>query len=143
VALTLQVLMNPERAARLERSGAPGFVAITSGLLNTSWYADVGDGIEANIQRQTSLQVLYGLLGLAFNANADSQVRASALAAVQELDAWLAKRSTRDTDMRAHFAFARYEIARLLADPAAIETVVPAPIPPGSPIGSFSAQTGL
>ena len=143
VALTLQVLLNPERAARLERSGAPGFKAITSGLLNTSWYADVSDGIDAKIQRQTSLQVLYGLLGLAFNAEADSQARASALAAVQELDAWLAKRSTRDADMRAHFAFARYEIARLLADPAAIETVVPAAIPPGSPIGSFAAQTGL
>jgi len=143
VALTLQVLINPERAARLERSGAPGFTAITSGLLNASWYADAGDGIEANIQRQTNMQVLYGLLGLAFNANADSQVSATSLAAVQELDAWLAKRSTRDAAMRAHYAFARYEIARLLDDPAAIESLVPAPIPPGSPIGSFTTQAGL
>jgi hypothetical protein len=142
-ALTLQVLLNPERAARLERSAAPGFTAITSGLLDASWYADASGGIEAKIQRQTNMQVLYGLLGLAFNASADSQVSATSLAAVQELDAWLAKRSTSAAAMRAHYAFARYEIARLLDDPAAIESLVPAPIPPGSPIGSFTTQAGL
>jgi hypothetical protein len=143
VALTLQVLLDPTRAARLERSGAPGFAAIASGLLDASWYAEADSGVEAQIRRQTSMQVMYGLLGLAFDANADTQVRALALAAVQELDAWLAKRSTRDTAMRAHYAFARHEIARLLDDPAAIETLVPPPVPPGSPIGSFPAQAGL
>jgi hypothetical protein len=139
----LQVLLDPTRAARLERSGAPGFAAIASGLLDASWYAEADSGVEAQIRRQTSMQVMYGLLGLAFDANADTQVRALALAAVQELDAWLAKRSTRDTAMRAHYAFARHEIARLLDDPAAIETLVPPPVPPGSPIGSFPAQAGL
>ncbi len=143
VALTLQVLLNPERAARLERSGAPGFKAVTSGLLGASWYAEGGDGIEATIRRQTNMQVLYGLLGLAFDVNAGTDVRALSFAAVQELDTWLAKRSPRDTAMRAHIAFARHEIARLQNDPAAIETLIPATVPPGSPIGSFSEQAGL
>jgi hypothetical protein len=57
---------------------------------------------------------------------------------VQELDAWLAKRSPRDQAMRAHYAFARHEIDRLQDDPAAFETLVPATLPPGSPIGSYS-----
>jgi hypothetical protein len=143
VALTLEVLLNPERAARLERAGAPGFVAVTSGLLDATWFAEPGSDIEGKIQRQTDMQVLYGLLGLAFNASADTQVRATSLAAVQDLDAWIAKRSPRDAAMRAHYAFARHEIARLQDDPSAIETLVPVPVPPGSPIGSFSEQAGL
>ena len=138
VALTLHVLLNPERAARLERSGAPGFKAITSGLLGASWYAEGSDGIEAAIRRQTNMQVLYGLLGLAFDVNAGTDVRALSFAAVQELDTWLAKQSPRDTTVRAHFAFAQHEISRLQNDPAGIETLIPATVPPGSPIGSFS-----
>jgi hypothetical protein len=140
VALTLQVLLNPARAARLERSGALGFAAITEGLLGASWFVDADGGGELSIQRQTSMQVLYGLLGLAFDTTADTQVRAISLAAVQELDAWLAKQSTRDTAMRAHYAFARHEIARLQDNPAAIESLAPVAVPPGSPIGSFSGQ---
>ena len=37
VALTLRILLEPTRAARLARTGAPGFEAITRGLLETSW----------------------------------------------------------------------------------------------------------
>jgi len=143
VALTLQVLLDPVRATRLERSGAPGFGAVTGGLLAASWYAEARAGIEAAIQRQTNMQVLYGLLGLAFDAGADTDVRATSLATVQELDAWLAKRSPRDATMRAHFAFARSEISRLQDDPAGLEALAPAIVPPGSPIGSYAEQAGL
>ena len=138
VALTLRVLLDPTRAARLERAGAPGFDAVINGLLAATWYADARTGIDALVERQASLQVLYGLLRLAFDASADNNVRARSLAAVQELDGWLARRSPRDKAMRAHYAFARYEIDRLQDDPAALETLVPATLPPGSPIGSYS-----
>jgi len=138
VALTLQVLLEPTRAARLVRGGAPGFGAVTDGLLRTSWYADPGSGEEAAILRQTSMQVLYGLLGLALDSGADVDARAQAMSAVNELDRWLAKRSPRDAALQAHYRFARYEIQRLLDDPAALESVVPVTVPPGSPIGSLS-----
>ena len=138
VALTLRVLLDPVRAARLERTGAPGFAAITRGVLDASWYGETHSSIDAAIQRQTNMLVLYGLLGLAFDSGADVDVRALALVAVQDLDRWLAKRAPREATMRAHYAFARYEIRRLQDDPAAIETLVPATAPPGSPIGSFS-----
>ena len=136
VALTLQVLLEPSRAARLERAAAPGFVAITRGLLGASWYAEAGQGPAAAIQRQTNMQVLYGLLGLAFNEAADVDVRAQALAAVDELQDWLGSRSPRDDSTRAHYAFAREEIRRLRDEPAAIKMIMPTPVPPGSPIGS-------
>ena len=137
VALTLQVLLEPSRAARLERAGTPGFAAITRGLLDASWYANPGSGNRAAIRRQTNMQVLYGLIGLAFNDAADVDVRAQALAAVSDLERWLGKRSPRDAAMRAHYALAREEIRRLRNDPALIKTLVPTPVPPGSPIGSI------
>ena len=137
VALTLQVLLEPSRAARLERAGSPGFAAITDGLLDATWYADAGSDSRAAIRRQTNMQVLYGLLHLAFNEAADVDVRARALAAVSELERWLGKRAPRDASMRAHYAFAREEIRRLRNDPAVLDALVPTPVPPGSPIGSI------
>ena len=138
VALTLQVLLEPTRAARLSRGEAPGFAAVTDGLLRVAWYADPGSGGDAAIRRQTGMQVLYGLLGLALDQNVATDARAQAMAAVDELDQWLAKRSPRDAALQAHYRFARYEIDRLLDDPAALESVVPVTVPPGSPIGSLS-----
>lgn len=137
VALTLGVLLDPSRAARLERAGAPGFAAVTRGLLATTWYADTAGDMDAAIQREAGTQALYGLLRLAFDATVDTAVRARALAAVQELDRWLAKHSPRDSAARAHFAFARHEIGRLLDDPATIDALPVVTPPPGSPIGSF------
>ena len=136
VALTLQVLLDPSRAARLERAGSIGFEPIVQGLLNASWYAEPASGIDAAIQRQTNMQVLYGLLGLAFDERADSDVRARAYAAVIELEGWLARRGPNDRALRAQFRFAEYEIRRLMDNPDKIATLVPAMVPPGSPIGS-------
>jgi len=138
VALTLQVLLDPARAARMTRAGAPGFDAVTRALLAATWQTQPADGLDGAIQRQSNMQVLYGLLRLAFNAQADDDVRALALAAVKELDRWLEKRSPRDAILKAHYELARFEIERLLRDPVLIESLVPLSPPPGSPIGSLT-----
>lgn len=138
VAITLRVLLDPTRAARLARRHDPGFDAVLAQLVDASWYQKPMSGIEGAIQRQTNMQVLHGLLGLAFNADVDNEVRALTLGAVQELDRWLRKRSSKDAAYRAHYGLARFEIERLMEDPALIETLVPFAVPPGSPIGSFS-----
>ena len=135
VALTLQVLLDPNRAARLERAGSIGFDTIAQGLLSASWYTEPGSGIEAAIQRQTNMQVLYGLMALAFDEGADGDVRARAYAAVTELQDWLSGRSSRDRVSRAHYRFAEQEIRRLMDNPDAIKALAPATVPPGSPIG--------
>ena len=135
-ALTLRVLLEPTRAARLNQPDSVGFQAVTDALLAASWKANAGDGITAAIQRQTNMQVLRGLLSLAFDVTVDDDVRAQALTVVGDLDEWLAKQSPRAADWRAHYRFARFEIARLTADPSLIDSVAPVVIPPGSPIGS-------
>jgi len=138
VTITLRVLLDSQRAARMSRSRTPGFDAVISALLDASWYADPVFSVEGLIQRQTNMQVLHGLLGLAFDAQSDNEVRGLALAAAKKLDRWLGKQKSRDADWRAHYGLARFEIERLMHDPALIETSVPIAVPPGSPIGSFS-----
>ena len=141
VAMTLRVLLEPSRAVRLAASGAPALSAVTDGLVNASWKQKLSSGMTGSIQRQTNLQVLYALLGLAFNSAADAEVRSIALDAVDGLNAWLSRQSPRDPATRAHYGFARFEIDRLRRDPAQLELVLPTTVPPGSPIGS--SQTGI
>ena len=78
---------------------------------------------------------MYELLRLAFDERADTEVRAQALASVRELASWLEDQSVRDAVWRAHYEFAGFEIARLLAEPAQIDLAPRASVPPGSPIG--------
>ena len=141
VAITLQVLLDPSRAARLTQASTQGLVAVTSALLDASWRQKPLRGIAGQIQRQTNMQVLYALLGLAFDAAADAEVRAIALGAVDGLDSSLSRQSPRDPISKAHNGFARFEIDRLKRDPSQIELVVPVTVPPGSPIGSYQSGT--
>lgn len=135
VALTLDVLLDRARAARLARAGTPGFAAVTSALLEATWRSDRRAGADGAIQRQTGLAVMHELLRLAFDERADTEVRAQALASVRELASWLEDQSVRDAVWRAHYEFAGFEIARLLAEPAQIDLAPRASVPPGSPIG--------
>ena len=137
-AMTLMVLLEPSRAARLADAGEPGFAAITEALIGASWRARQLNGMTGAIQRQTNMQVLHGLLGLAFNPAADGDVRALALDAIYSIDAWLSRQSPKSAVWKAHYRFARFEIDRLLGDPGQIELLLPLTIPPGSPIGSSS-----
>jgi hypothetical protein len=105
-------------------------------LLDASWYETTAGGMTGAIQRQTNLQVMYALLGLAFNANAEGEVRAIAFSAVQALDKWLSRQSPKEGVLRAHYGFARFEIERLQGDPSQLQLVVPVTVPPGGPIGS-------
>ncbi len=143
VAITLGVLLDPQRATRMMRSGEPGFDAVLKKLLGASWYGKAVGGEIGMLRRQTNMQVLYGLLDLAFNAAADNDVRALVLDAIKNLQRWLGKQAPKDETWRAHFGLAVFEIERLLANPDAIETLVPVVIPPGSPIGAYSKQDAL
>ena len=134
VAMTLNVLLEPSRAARLASAAAPGLNAVTGALLEATWKRKASGAIE----RQTERQVMYALLALAFNPVADGEVRAIALAAVDDLDTWLSRQSPRDAVLGAHYRFARLEIQRLKNDPAQIGQLAPVAVPPGSPIGSVS-----
>jgi hypothetical protein len=103
--------------------------------LAASWYSRPAGGIDGTIQRQTNMQVMYGLFGLAFNRAADADVRATALDEITDLQNWLERQTPRDSVWRAHYGLAQFEIRRLRTDPTQIESVLPIATPPGSPIG--------
>jgi len=140
VAMTLAVLLEPSRAARLAQTGTPGFGTVPKALINASWRARQAPGSAGAIQRQTNLQVLYALFRLAFNPAADSDVRAIALDTINSLGTWLSRQSPKSDVLNAHFRFAQFEIDRLLGDPAQIDVLVPVTVPPGSPIGSYQTS---
>lgn len=135
VALTLRVLLEPSRAARLVQADAPGFDSVLDALMAGSWRADRRDGSAGAIQRQTNIQVMHGLLRLAFDPAANDDVRALALSSIHGLQAWLRRQSPRSGLWGAHYRFADFELTRLLAEPAQIEQLAPVIVPPGSPIG--------
>lgn len=141
VSLTLDVLLDPSRAARMIAASArqedlPGFGEALAALTTSTWYAGRLDGLEAEIQRATNVEVLVHLLHLAHDAEADAQVRALALDAIDRLDDWLAARPAGDPDAGwlAHRAYLAATIARVENDPAALEQLAPSEAPPGSPI---------
>lgn len=142
VMLTLDVLLNAERAARMitshsRQSDLPGFDELLASLLGSSWYAPRQTGIEAEIARVKNSQIVERLMLLANDTNANTQVRAIALDAVNGLDNWLAIRTAGESDAqwRAHYGFARYQIQRMKDEPIIPEERGMPVAPPGSPIG--------
>ena len=144
-ALTLDVLLNPKRAARMIAGNAreaslPGFVELAESLLRATWYSRQRPGTDGEIQRATNSLVLERLMLLSVNQEADAQVRAIAFDAINELDSWLSTRLARENSRqwRAHYRLARHQIRRMLEDPASLEKLVPVTPPPGPPIGDYA-----
>ena len=144
VALTLDVLLDPTRAARMiagnvRQASMPGFGELTESLVRATWHSSQRPGIDGEIQRTTNSLVLERLMLLSTNQEVDEQVRAIAFDRIIEIDKWLSTRLTDETRRRwrAHYRFARHQIHRMLEDPASLEALVPITPPPGSPIGDY------
>jgi hypothetical protein len=149
VALTLDVLLEPSRAARMNVQHArqpeqPAFTELLDGLLAASWQAARQSGEAGAIQRRLDNRVLQRLMLLGNDREADIDARAQALDRVDALDRWLAPRADRESDAawRAHYAHARLQIARMRDDPSSLEQIVPPEPPPGSPIGTWPTHAG-
>jgi len=133
--LTLEVLLDPERAARMNRNGSPSFAELLDRVMEVTWYAEPG-ARGFPIKRQTSLLLLDHLLRLAVSTEIDPGVAAIALDTLVNLDESLAETVSDNPERRAWMRLARTRIARVLEDPAAVETLPEVVVPPGSPIGS-------
>ena len=143
ISLTLDVLLNQQRAARMNVFHAtdpslPGFESVLNKLLQASWYSKRQTAIAGLIQRLTADQFLNRLMTLANDTKADTQVRAQAISSIQSLDQWLAKQKPRnlDSDWIAFYAQARHLIAMMMNDPSGMKPGSAYPAPPGSPIGN-------
>jgi len=142
-ALTLDSLLEPSRAARMNASSSrnatlPGFDELVGDLLQATWFGPRPAGMDGEIQRATNNLTLDRLMMLAMNSSADAQVRAIALDSINQLDSWLASRagSENDNAWRAHYSFGRFRIEQMRNDPSSIEQIEPVVVPPGEPIGT-------
>ncbi len=141
VTLSLRVLLDPTRAARLNMQHAqdpamPNFAELLHQLMSTTWFAagqtDLSPA-QAALQRREQVSVLEHLLKLVSNTHVSVQVRADALDTLLNLDEWLARQSTGSQAWRAHY---RYAAARLTAlqEGEGLEGTQTTMPPPGSPI---------
>jgi hypothetical protein len=147
-ALTLDVLLEPSRAARMIASSArnatlPGFDELTGDLTRGTWYGPRGEGLDAEIRRAVNMLALERLMMLAVHEDADAQVRAIALDEINRLDAWLAPRAASENDAawRAHYGFGRFRIEQMRSDPESVGQIAPVSVPPGEPIGSTMGES--
>jgi len=135
IALTLDVLLDPVRAARMSRSAAPQFAEVTSKLLALAWFEQSADPA---VQALTGDLLLTRLLRLCAEPGTDAAVRATALAAVNQLDSWLASRSPQAAAAHPNYAVARLQIERMRRDPTSMSAEPRVAVPPGSPIGALT-----
>ena len=138
-SLTLEVLLNPQRAARMNRYHdqehvQPAYAELVTQLLAASWRRPAPSAHGA-LQRSVDAMVLQGLMAQVSSAEVPSQVRAVALDGLLELDDWLARQSPADSNWRAHYRFARAQIAAVRNNVDALPPISRVLPPPGSPIG--------
>jgi hypothetical protein len=137
--ITVTVLLNPERCARMVQQQArnaqlPGCGEAVDALIGRTWKAKPRSGLEAETQRVISSVVLYHLFAVAANERASTMVRAIAQSKLRDLEQWLGTAAAATPAERAHRAFARDLIRRYREDPKQIPMPRPVDPPPGEPI---------
>ena len=143
ISLTLDVLLNQQRATRLNIFHAtdpelPDFKTVLDKLLEASWYEERRTSLEGAIQRIKSDQLLNRLMALATDTKTDTQIRAQAFWIIQSLDIWLLTQSPfqMDIEWTAFYTLARQTITTMMSDPSSLPPGQVQPVPPGSPIGN-------
>ncbi|MCP4048993.1 MAG: DUF5117 domain-containing protein [Gammaproteobacteria bacterium] len=143
ISLTLDVMLNRQRAARMNIFHAadpslPDFTAVLDSLNDASWYGQQLTAVPGAIQRLMNEQVLHAQMALATDSEATFQVRGQTLASIQQLDQWLGKqrKSRQGSNWDVHYAKARHTIKLWLEDPSSLTPQMKKTAPPGSPIGN-------
>ncbi|MEE9218228.1 MAG: zinc-dependent metalloprotease [Acidobacteriota bacterium] len=139
--LTVSLILQPERAARLVQQNAldaslPGLGAVIDALLEAAFGDAPADGYQAEVGRAVERVVVDELMKLAADAPMP-QVRATATLKLAALQRRMEQESGRANESnRAHASLLAADIRRFLErsyDPAG--RVAPLDPPPGSPIG--------
>lgn len=143
IGLTLDVLLHPERAVRMNRFHAadaeyPSFENLLAAVLGASWRSKQQSGMNGALQRLRNDMVLQRLLSISSDSSTSSELRAQALKNIRDLDKWLEGQTDRrlDADWVAHFAYAQTEIASMISDPSRFTPSKALGAPPGGPIGN-------
>jgi hypothetical protein len=137
--MTINLLLNPERAARLvqyhaEDATEPGLTEVIDKLIGATWKSPDAPGLSGEVQRAIDMVALYRLMTLVADDSAPAQVRAIALSKLAALRDW-APPASANTELIALHKFAAAEIKRFETNPSEIGVPRPPSAPPGMPIG--------
>ncbi len=143
--ITLTILLDPERAARLLQApaGDPhqlGLSETLDQLWTVTWKSQPGNAQSAAVQRAVDDVALTDVMELASNPSASPEVRAMALAKLDELRAWAASPAAQvqGEEAKAHLQFAIAQVRKFETDPGQVlKPSEPLKVPPGAPIGSI------
>lgn len=126
--LTVSLILNPERAARLVEYHArnaqnPGLEEVIDALVAATLHAKPGAGLEAQVAAAINHVVLVRMLGLAVDSSASPEVLNISRLEIRKLKSYLT--SPYDLEL----------IAQFERDPKQLELPKPVEMPPGQPIG--------
>jgi len=131
----LSFLFNVERANRLvqnkARAKTMGFDNVVDAVLKNTWYANMPNGLEGSIHRQTQQLVLSWLMGVGQSTEANYEVRAICNDRMKELKTKLTNLAKTDATYKAHYEYALERIN----NPKDITLPSPTMMAPGAPIG--------
>ena len=131
----LSFLFNVERANRLVQNKARvktmGFDNVVDAVLKNTWYANMPNGLEGSIHRQTQQLVLSWLMGVGQSTEANYEVRAICNDRMKELKTKLTNLAKTDATHKAHYEYALERIN----NPKDITLPSPTMMAPGAPIG--------
>ncbi|MCM4159005.1 zinc-dependent metalloprotease [Antarcticibacterium flavum] len=138
--MTLGLLLNPERAARLIQQKAidqslPGLPEVIDQLLAKSIQTTKEDMYLQEVQNSINYNVLQHLMNLAVHKDAIPQVKAITNYKLVELEDWFRKNRKKNPVIYRQFL---EDISQFRKDPSEFKALPVAPqIPDGSPIGNF------
>jgi hypothetical protein len=132
--LTIGLILNPERAARLVEYHArdaanPGLEEVIETLVRATWGPQSHAGLQKEVAAMVRTVALQRLIGLALDPSASIEVRSIAKGEVTKL------RGLFSNDVYASGIVTRFE-----NDPKQLELAKPLEAPPGQPIGSDDFQ---
>jgi hypothetical protein len=139
--LTISLLLNPQRAARLTyfssvREDYPSLGELINRLVEATWQKTDLNGIEAEINRTTSFVLLNHLLLLATSQASSAPVKAIVHSELKDLRDFMLSNYSEDAKQEAAQSLGADLIEHYLRNPNTEYRPKIVPPPPGSPIGS-------
>lgn len=139
--LTLSLLLNPQRAARLveyhsRRSDVPSLGEVLDEVTSRTWKTSQENEFLSEVQRVVNNLYLYKLIQLAKNNNAASSVRSVVYLKLDELKNWLGKhvKLTSNPNQKAHYLYGASQIKLFQENPEKFNMTKPLNLPKGAPI---------
>jgi len=133
--LTLNLMLNPERASRLIQYSArnkqwPGLEEVLDRVIGATWRATRFPGLEGEVQRAVDHAALRALFALATSESASPSARALAMSRVDSLSRWMEQ-----APQSPHVRYGVDLIRRFKDNPKEVTLGRTAEAPPGMPIG--------